>query len=645
VSASSGESLPRRFGVYLLTSFLGEDVLGRVYRAIRLAPERVFTRVRIFEAPDISEDAVLDAIEENGEIHTFLKNPAITRGVDLDAVDGTPFLAWNEESGRTLDGVIVRVRESRQTIPYEHALLIAEKVATALDHAYNTTVDGERTVHGLVWPGFVSISDDGETRLTGFGLAEGFLPSLGRPRFAKEIAPYLAHEEKASGKVGKNSDVYSVGAILFELLAGRLPNAADPLADLKTVRRDGAPLAPEPAAVLRMCLGQASDRFQSSGELRRELGKLLFSGPYAPSTFNLAFFLNGLFGAEIDSENESRVREAALDPGEFGAPPPTPEPPEPDPLPPRIQTPPGYVLPHRPDEPAYVRDRTPPRGMPGPRSTRPLSAPPPRRRVPFAIGGALLALAAVVGGAWVVLRRQNPPVAVALPVRPTAVPVAPTEPPALPTPARPTNAMSDAQFKEEVAKRVSSELKKMEQDMRKSAASAAAAPASTAPAVSAAAKPKGEPGGGAAGRTETPVSAASTSAASGTAGRPAAEPTAAPVERDPVAGASAGPAQSPSPPPEAPEESTAFDAPPKILRIIKPVYPPVALRAGLKGTVILRVSVSETGRVTNIQVLKTVPGGLTDSAVSAVRGWRFEAATRGGVPVPGVITIPIPFEP
>jgi protein TonB len=648
VNASNGESLPRRFGVYLLTSFLGEDVLGRVYRAIRLAPERVFTRVRIFEATDISEDAVLDAIEENGEIHTFLKNPAITRGVDLDAVDGTPFLAWNEESGRTLDGVIVRVRESRQTIPYEHALLIAEKVATALDHAYNTTVDGERTVHGLVWPGFVSISDDGETRLTGFGLAEGFLPSLGRPRFAKEIAPYLAHEEKASGKVGKNSDVYSVGAILFELLAGRLPNAADPLADLKTVRRDGAPLAPEPAAVLRMCLGQASDRFQSSGELRRELGKLLFSGPYAPSTFNLAFFLNGLFGAEIDSENESRVREAALDPGGFGPAPPMPEPPEPDPLPPRIQTPPGYVQPHRPDEPAYVRDRTPPRGMPGPRVTRPLSAPPPRRRVPFAIGGALLVLAAVVGGAWVVLRRQNPPVAVAPPVRPTAVPVAPTEPPAPPTPVKPTNAMTDTQFKDEVARRVSQELKRMEQDMRKSAAAAA-------PAGPAAAKPKGEPAAAATGRTETAATAPAagsktetpaSAASAGTAGRPApVEPTAVPVERDPGAGASTAPRQSPSPPSDAPAESAAVDTPPKILRIIKPVYPAVALRAGLKGTVILRVSVSETGRVTDIQVLKSVPGGLTDSAVTAVRGWRFEAATRAGVAVPGVITIPIPFEP
>ena len=71
---------------------------------------------------------------------------------------------------------------SARKIPVEHALLIAEKIATALDHAYNTTIDGDRTLHGLVWPGFVAISDDGEIRLAGFGLAPGVLPSLARPR-------------------------------------------------------------------------------------------------------------------------------------------------------------------------------------------------------------------------------------------------------------------------------------------------------------------------------------------------------------------------------------------------------------------------------------------------------------------------------
>ena len=242
----------------------------------------------------------------------------------MDSVEGVPFIAWNEESGRTLDALIARTRSMGKRVPIEHALLIAEKVATALDHAYNTTVDGERTLHGLVWPGFVSITDDGETRLTGFGLASGVLPSLNRPHLAAAIGPYIAPEERGSGNVGRNSDVYSVGAILFELLTGRLPSPADPLGDLrsatKTSPRPSRPSSPRSCGCV--CL-RPETRFQSSGELRRELGKLLFSGPYAPSTFNLAFYLSGLFGVEIEAENRGRADEASLDAGsipELGVP-------------------------------------------------------------------------------------------------------------------------------------------------------------------------------------------------------------------------------------------------------------------------------------------------------------------------------------
>src|SRR4029077_417338 len=97
------------------------------------------------------------------------------------------------------DALAAQCRESGRRLPVEHALLIAEKVATALDYAYNTTIDDDRTLHGLVWPGFVAVSDDGEIRLGGFGLAAGILPSLRRPRLSAEIAPYVAPEERESG--------------------------------------------------------------------------------------------------------------------------------------------------------------------------------------------------------------------------------------------------------------------------------------------------------------------------------------------------------------------------------------------------------------------------------------------------------------
>jgi len=589
------ETLPRRFGSYVLTASLGEDALGTVFRALRVSGERAFSRLRVLESDELSEDAILDAIEENGEIHTFLKNPAITRGVVMDSVGGIPFIAWNEESGRTLDALLARVRSMGKRVPTEHALLIAEKVATALDHAYNTTVDGERTLHGLVWPGFVSLSDDGETRLTGFGLAHGVLPSLSRPRLSAEIGPYLASEERGSGNVGRNSDVYSVGAFLFELLTGRLPSPADPLGDLRSAAKDPAsPLAAEIAAILRLCLSPTETRYQSSGELRRELGKLLFSGPYAPSTFNLAFYLSGLFGVEIEAENRGRAEEASLDMGAV----------------PEL----AIVPTARTSAPSATRS--------GARSAAsaaaPAARPGPRKPLPWVIG--LLAALAVGGGIWAVLRRAAPAQPSPVPATPSPSPAPRPSPTAEPAPAS-TSTMSEAQFQAEVSRRLGQEMRRLEQTYK---AKQARPPAEGTPSAPASVPPPA--------RTEAaPPAGGGTTPSEGTAASP--NPTASPEPTPPPAKAAA---------PALPE---AVETPPRILSVVKPVYPPFALRARVGGVVILRVLVSETGLPLDVEVIKAAGGGLTEAAVDAVKRWKFEPGRRNGTAVRTWTTIPIPFEP
>ena len=610
----SASDLPRPFGDYLLTASLGEDALGRVYRAVRMAGEKTFVRLRILESPELSEDAILDAIQEYGEIHTFLKNPAIARGVQMDAVDGTPFIAWNEESGRTLDALLEKARTTGQRVPPEHALLIAEKAASALDHAYNTTVDGERTVHGLVWPGFVCITDDGETRLAGFGLAPGILPSLDRPRVSAEIAPYVAPEVRASRKIGRNSDVFSVGVLLYELLSGQLPSGDDSLEDLRTLARDeeGGTLTPEVIALLRTALAPADSRYQSPVELRRELGKLLFSGPYAPSTFNLAFFLSHAFGSEIEAEADARKDELRREPlaaGNKGPPPAHAAKPQgsgsarerPVPAPARVPSPPA------------------PRGEKGPQGKRPV-----------AVVVAALLVAAVVGALYVLTRAPEGPAAVRL-SRSAVVETPAFTPTALPTPeiAAPTVQMTDAQFKDEVSRRVTEEIRRLEENLNKKEEKARAARASAepvAPAVSL------EP------RAEEPTPAPAVVAAAEPAPSPSPEPVRPGVrEAGPSAATPGG------------EAATATSEepllPPRIKRVVKPNYPPMALRQRIGGIVILKVLVSETGQPLEVEVARGVRGGLSEAAAAAVRRWTFEPATRNGEPVPAWTTVPIPFEP
>jgi TonB family protein len=631
------EKLPRPFGSYLLTAALGEDALGRQFRARRNHESPGFVRLRILDAPELSGDTLLDAIEESGEIHGFLKNPAVARGVDMDAVDGVPYLAWNEANGRTLTDLHLKCRALGHRVPIEHALLIAEKVATALDHAYNTTIDGDRTLHGLVWPGFVAISDDGEIRLAGFGLATGVLPAIARPRLASEVGPYIAAEERRSGTVGRNSDVYSVGVLLLELLTGH-PPPADPLALVKGTAPGGPPpLQPEILSLLRMTLAPAESRYQSSGDLRRELGKLLFSGPYSPSTFNLAYFLNDQFREEIESETRARKREAALNTGVPAERSPVPEPLPPDPAP---ASPPPPPPPERP-APSGTGPRL------GVAETRR-----PRGRAPL-LGGILAAIA-VASGIYVVSRRAPDSAGVRADGAPTPAPTRTLLPELQPTPTGPTTGMTEEQFRDEVTRRVALETQRLEAEMR---ARNAATPVRLT--------------GGPAGRPTAPVLlvVAPTARPVPTSQLPVAVAAAAPAAV-PVAVAPAAAPPTPVPEPEtpatasttlagAPETAAAppavregslvsveeLDAPPRIATVVKPTYPPLALKARIGGIVVLRVLVSEKGLPLEIQVARKAPAGLDDAAVAAVRRWTFTPPVAGGVPVRTWMMVPIPFEP
>jgi len=87
------------------------------------------------------------------------------------------------------------------------------------------------------------------------------------------------------------------------------------------------------------------------------------------------------------------------------------------------------------------------------------------------------------------------------------------------------------------------------------------------------------------------------------------------------------------------------ETPPRIATIIKPAYPPLALRARIGGIVVLRVLVSEKGAPLEVEVLRGARAGLSEAAVEAVKRWTFAPASKSGVAVRTWMTVPIPFEP
>jgi periplasmic protein TonB len=608
---AENEIVPRLFGSYLLAEKLGADPLGKVYRARKIEDPAAFFRLRIFDAPSLDSEPVLISIEENGAVHDFLKSPSVSRDVELDSVEGDAFLAYRDAGGRSLDELLEISRKRPFPIPTEHALLIAEKIATGLDHAYNTMIDGERTLHGLVWPGFVDISDEGETRLVGFGLAEGVMASRSVPAVRNRLFPYTAPEVRTSGKPTREGDVYSTAAILVTMLTGEPPpldRACDAVADGKLFGGDER-IPDDIASVLRVAFADSPDnRYETAGALRRELGKLLFSGKYAPSTFNFAFFLTNVLKEEIAGEQARRKDESGWDASRYPRPAVTARPA-------RLVAAPRFGL-----------------------SVAAVEEPVEKKSaLPKIIGGALLGLAVLGGSIYVLSIKGNRPLmpqpkplgSAASTTSPAATSAAArlaTAPGAPVAAATPTAVMTPEEFKNEVARRLAGEVKKLETEEKTKRAKAQAAtrvaslrpvPAPIPPKLS---SPKriqtGSPAPPAAAPAPLPVTPAVPSV-----------PAAATTRRGDLVA------------------SADLDRPPQIEHVVKPEYPPIARKMNMSGTVILSVLVAETGKVEDVRVVRD-PGrnvGLPQAAEKAVRQWTFLPAQKNGVAVKTWYTVPIPF--
>lgn len=90
---------------------------------------------------------------------------------------------------------------------------------------------------------------------------------------------------------------------------------------------------------------------------------------------------------------------------------------------------------------------------------------------------------------------------------------------------------------------------------------------------------------------------------------------------------------------------TELDYPPKRTRFVKPTYPIMARRASREGLVVIKFLITKAGNVTNVRVVKS-PGGLgfSDSALSAVKQWKYETPMMKGQPVNAWCIVPIRFK-
>ena len=249
LDGASGEDrrVGTRIGAYRVTRLVGVGGMGAVYEATR-ADEQYEKRVAVKFLHRHADTAVAAAqFRAERQILASLDHPNIATLLDGGVTDaGQPYLVMEYVDGQP----ITRWCDDRR-LPTAERVALFLQVCDAVQSAHQNLV-----VHRDLKPGNVLVTADGRVKLLDFGIAR-----LLRPEDGSDLPPtlsghrsftpeYAAPEQMQGRTAGTTTDIYSLGVILFELLAGRRPfDLADcTLAEFERIVLEQAP--PRPSAVI-----------------------------------------------------------------------------------------------------------------------------------------------------------------------------------------------------------------------------------------------------------------------------------------------------------------------------------------------------------------------------------------------------------
>jgi hypothetical protein len=302
---------PVPFGKYLLCEPLAQGGMAEVFRAVMQGPAGVEKQValkRILPFLASSPDFVTMFVDE-ARIACSLTHVNIAQVFEFGQVDGAYYLAMELVDGADLGRLLSAAQKRNLQVPPALCAFIAAEAARGLAYAHERRGPGGALlgiVHRDVSPQNVLCSFAGEVKLADFGIAKaaGKVYKTDSGAVMGKLR-YLSPEQIAGEPLDARSDLFSLGAVLYELLTGRpLFDGENPGRVTDQVRRgDLAPPSSRvggiPAELDRICLRALSRdreaRYLRAADLARELGAFLAEAAPGLGREDLGAFLLDLF--------------------------------------------------------------------------------------------------------------------------------------------------------------------------------------------------------------------------------------------------------------------------------------------------------------------------------------------------------------
>lgn len=227
------DPLQRRFGDYELLAKLGQGGMGVVYRARQCSLDREVA-IKLLAAGPWAAPGFVERFRIEAQSAARMQHPNIVTIHEIDEQDGLPFFSMRLVLGRSLAETIQR----EGPLAPRRAASLMRTVAEAVDYAHRLGV-----LHLDLKPGNVLLDGQGEPMVADFGLARRLEETLDGIDEVSGTPSYMSPEQVAGGALGVTTDVYALGATLYETLTARPPfRGATARETLEQVIVGGAPV-------------------------------------------------------------------------------------------------------------------------------------------------------------------------------------------------------------------------------------------------------------------------------------------------------------------------------------------------------------------------------------------------------------------
>jgi serine/threonine protein phosphatase PrpC len=265
-----GDVLDDRFEI---TDVIAKSGMASLFKATdRKTGSAVAVKVPYLQIE--SDPAGFDRFRREEEIGLELNHPHLLKFIPVEK-KSRPYLVMEYLEGQTLSELLKNVRP----LPEPDAVKIGSRICEALEYMHQKGV-----VHRDLKPQNIMLCNDGTIRIMDFGIARsqasrrltfvGFTPAMGTP-------DYMAPEQVRGSRGDARTDIYSLGAILYEMVTGEPPFGGDSAYVIMNARTTGDPVAPRKVnpkltPVLEEIILHAMERdpkrrYQSASEMKREL--------------------------------------------------------------------------------------------------------------------------------------------------------------------------------------------------------------------------------------------------------------------------------------------------------------------------------------------------------------------------------------